>query len=107
MKRIFTLCIAVCTFMTGFAQKDSTGKNAPDTIRIGGMIIIRDKNSKPGKDDENRSLRITSRKNNEKRSNISTNWWIVDLGFSNYKDNTLYSSVAAQAYAPGSNNTWF
>lgn len=110
MKRIFTLCIAICTFMTGFAQKDSTAKNAPDTIKIGGMVIIRDKNSKPDKDnDENRGLRITTRHNNGKRSNISTNWWIVDLGFSNWNDNTNAASAAAQAFAGGAyagNSEW-
>ena len=45
MKRIFTLCAALCTIITSFAQTDTTGtKNrAPqsDTIRIGGMIIVR------------------------------------------------------------------
>ncbi len=50
MKRIFTLCIALCTMTTGFAQTDTTGKQNPapegDTIRIGGMIIIRKKGSK-------------------------------------------------------------
>jgi hypothetical protein len=88
--------------MTGFAQ-DSTVKSAPDTIHIGGMTIIREKGSKPGKDEdrEKRSLRITSRKNNQRRSNTSTNWWIVDLGFSNWVDHTNPSSAAAQAFAGG------
>ncbi|MDP4263469.1 MAG: outer membrane beta-barrel protein [Bacteroidota bacterium] len=108
MKRIFTLCIAVCTFVTGFAQ-DSTAKSTPDTIKIGGMIIIRDKNSKPDNEEKsrNRNLRITSRHYSGKRSNLSTNWWILDLGFSNFTDNTNYAGAAAQAFAPGSNKDWF
>src|SRR6218665_2730537 len=48
MKRIFTLCIALCTMATVFAQTDTTGrkvdttKQTPDTIKIGGMVIIRE-----------------------------------------------------------------
>ncbi len=43
MKRIFTLSIILCTVLAGFAQKDTTGKKSdePDTIKVGGMIIIR------------------------------------------------------------------
>jgi hypothetical protein len=92
--------------MTGFAQTDTTAKTAPDTIKIGGMIIIREKGSKPDKDENRKGLHITSRRNNEKPSNVSTNWWIVDLGFANYNDNTNYAGAAAQAFAPGSNEDW-
>lgn len=97
MKRIISLCIAACLFMTGFAQTDST-KNAPDTIRIGGMMIIRDKNSKDDKD-QDREPRIRARRNNERRSNSSIHWGIVDLGFSNYSDNTNPASAEAQSLA--------
>ncbi|MEI9806664.1 MAG: hypothetical protein WDO16_01600 [Bacteroidota bacterium] len=109
MKRIFTLCIALCTLMTVFAQQtDTTTKQAPDTIKIGGMVIIREKGSKPDREEDHKGgLRITRRKNNEKPSNISTNWWIVDLGFSNWVDNTTYASAGTQAFAPGSNEDWF
>jgi len=104
MKRIFTLCIVLCTITTGFAQKDTTSRQY-DTIRVGGMVIIRKAGTKDRQIDE-KEYRMRDRRGN-KPSNISTNWWIVDLGFSNYSDNTVYSSVAAQAYAPGSNKTWF
>jgi hypothetical protein len=85
--------------MTGFAQVDSSRKTAPDTIKIGSMVIIREKGSKPEKEEKKTGLRITTRKNNTKPANISTNWWIFDLGFSNYDDNTNPSSAAAQAIA--------
>ncbi len=108
MKRIFTLCIALCTIITGFAQTDTTGKQNPstpdDTIRIGGMVIIRKAGAK---DEVKKDYKIKKRRNSDKPSNLSTNWWIIDLGFSNYNDNTNYASAAAQAYAPGSNGTWF
>ena len=93
MKRIFTLCVAICTLMTGFAQTDSTGKQAPDTIKIGGMVIIREKGSQPDKEEKGkkRGIYINTRRHNDRPSNISTNWWIVDLGFSNYVDNANYT----------------
>jgi len=108
MKRIFTLCVALCTFITGFTQVDTTGRqNDPgDTIRIGGMIIIRKPGSKERQVIHDNDYRIRSR-NRRELSNISTNWWILDLGFSSFKDNTNYASPAAQQYAPGSNPTWF
>jgi hypothetical protein len=82
--------------MAGFAQEKT------DTIRIGGMVIIR----KPGnKDKEGKEYKMHNR-NYSKSSNLRTNWWIIDLGFSNFTDNTDYGSVAAQQYAPGSNNSW-
>lgn len=94
--------------LTGFAQTDTTGKPAPagDTIRVGGIIIIRKPGQKGREVIHDREYRITSRRR-EKPSNISTNWWILDLGFSNFTDKTNYGSAAAQAYAPGSNNSWF
>lgn len=107
MKRIFTLCVAICTLMTGFAQTDSTGKQSPDTIKIGGMVIIREKGSEPDKEDKGKGgFRITTRKHRDKPSNISTNWWILDLGFSNWVDNTNYAGAAAQAFAPGITEDW-
>jgi len=106
MKRIFTLCIVLCTAITGFTQTDTTGNKQGDTIRIGNMVIIR----KPGSHDR-QVIRDGEykmrRRRGDKPANLSTNFWILDLGFSNYRDNTNYSSVAAQQYAPGSNESWF
>lgn len=104
MKRIFILGIALCAMMTGFAQTDSTAKQKPDTIKIGGMVIIREKG---GKDDSRRDRVVRLGRENKKPSNVSTNWWILDLGFSNYNDQTVYTSAAAQAFAPGSTEDWF
>lgn len=109
MKRIFTLCIALCTFASGFGQTDTTGRQNPpqdDTIRIGGMVIIRKAGSKDREVIRDKEYKMRNRRG-DKPSNLSTNWWIFDIGFSNYTDNTNYGSIAAQAYAPGSNKTWF
>ena len=104
MKRILLVCMAACLFMTAKSQTDSTKRN--DTIRIGGMIIIK----KAGTNEReiitgDRKVNIPSRK--KKKDNITTNWWIVDLGFSGFNDNTNYASTATQAFAPGSNEDWF
>ncbi len=106
MKRFLLLRIITCLLMTGFAQTDSTARRdtipEADTIRVGGMIIIR-----KGKDREiiRDGVRIPKREN--VKSNVSTNWWIFDIGFSNYNDETNYSSAETQAFAPGSDKDWF
>lgn len=117
MKRIFILCMILCAMMTGFAQVDTTAKSPTDTVRkktadtlnIGGMVIIREPG---GRDDDSevrksRGLRISTRKKEDTDADLSTNWWIFDIGFSNYNDRTDYGSAAAQAIAPGSTEDWF
>ena len=85
--------------MTSFAQTDTTAKtdNAEekaDTIRIGGMVIVK----KPGKDGgESHDIFISHRKRN-RLSNVSTNWWILDLGFANYTDNTNYADAQQSGF---------
>ncbi|HET6995219.1 MAG TPA: outer membrane beta-barrel protein [Chitinophagaceae bacterium] len=97
MKRIVTLCISICTLMTGFAQTDST-KTAPDTIKVGSMTIIREKGSQPEKESKHRNPYIPHR-HNDRPSNISTNWWIFDFGFSNYNDQTKITDPGTIAFA--------
>ena len=41
MKSILLVCIAACVFNIANAQTDTTGKQTNDTIRIGGIIIIK------------------------------------------------------------------
>jgi hypothetical protein len=85
--------------MTAFAQTDSTQQPKADTIRIGGMVIIkRDGKNSDGKRD--REIHITSSRRRQ-NSQISTNWIIVDVGFANVNDRTNYASAEAQAFAPG------
>lgn len=109
MKRIFTLCMVLCTSLAGFAQTDTTKtESKADTIRIGGMVIIRDNDGRNRRIERDTLPRIRNRHRRDKPSNISTNWWIIDLGFSNYSDNTVYGpGTAADLYAPGSNKSWF
>lgn len=105
MKKIFLAVIALCGAMASFAQTDSTGsEQGTDTIKVGGMIIIK----KHGKEEDNstRSVKISNH-HHRRLSNVTTNWWIVDLGFANYNDNTNYASAGAQAFAPGGSKDHF
>ena len=77
------------------AQSDSTKINSQDTIRIGGMIIIK----KEAPDQKNRESTIyneTRRK--QKRSNVSTAEWVIDIGFANWVDKTDYAAATSQNY---------
>jgi hypothetical protein len=94
MKQAITLLAGITMFITGLAQTDST-KSEGDTIRVGGMILSTktDKNDKST--DTTVKVEIHQRK---KTSAITTNWWIVDIGFANYTDNTNYP---VNDFAPG------
>ncbi len=94
MKRFFTLCVVLCTVMTGFAQTDTIPKQTTDTIKIGGMVIIRE----PGGNYDSTRKRdkifsIRNRRSSDKPANLSTNWWIFDIGFSNYVDKSVYPNA--------------
>ncbi len=64
------------------------------------MVIIRE----PGGNYDStkkrdKIFRINNRRNNDKPANLSTNWWIFDIGFSNYVDNTNYPAAIAPGLA--------
>ena len=95
MKRISIILVMLCFTILGSSQEKA------DTVKVGGMIIIR----KHGNEEKNKEYKMPERKRS-KPSNLRTNWWIVDLGFANYTDNTNYTGSDAQQYAPGSNDSW-
>jgi hypothetical protein len=99
MKQVIILLTGICMSLTGLAQTDSSAPQQNDTIRVGGMIII--KKQKGNKNEDGDKEAKTYRRNSGKSSRISTNWIILDLGFTNYNDQTNYSGAAAQAFAPG------
>lgn len=100
MKQVIILLAGICMSLTGLAQTDSTAQQG-DTIRVGGMIIIK----RQGHNRDRDSTARTYHRRVEKPSRISTNWWIVDLGFANYNDKTDYKSADIQnpatGFAPG------
>jgi len=93
MKQLITFLAAVLICSAATAQTDSTKNKRSDTIRIGGIIIV-----KNGKNKNDKDVNITmGRKDKKKKqnANVSTNWWIDDLGLANYTDNTDYGATGA------------
>ena len=100
MKRITLLMLTCAIFMTASAQNDTTSpvKNN-DTIRVGNILIIK-KGSKNKSDSSWGSKKGTTvemgRKNYDKQnSKVTTNWFIVDLGFANFNDQTNYTNTGS------------
>jgi hypothetical protein len=98
---MFTLLVPgiVCTTTVLLAQTDSTKPATPDTIRVGNILIVKNggKNSDSKDDKDGRNYSFYRNKYKQK-SNISTNWLILDLGFANYKDQTDYNNTAGYLY---------
>ena len=102
MKKTALGFLGILFAFTCMAQMDSVQvQRKSDTIRIGGMIILK-------KGDPNDKKRVTVTVGNrryEKSSNISTASWIIDLGFANWVDKTNYASATTDGYLinkPGS-----
>lgn len=95
MKKTIMILSVLIASANAFAQYDSVkASRNEDTIRIGGMIIL-----KKGNADEKKRVTVTvGNRRQMKKSNISTSSFIIDLGFSNWIDKTNY----AQATANGS-----
>ena len=95
MKQLVLAAFAIGLALTSLAQTDTTTTKT-DTIRVGGMIIIK----KKGKDkDSNDSTDVViSNRRKRRNPNIATNWWIVDLGFANFKDETDYTAARQSGF---------
>jgi hypothetical protein len=108
MKNYYLLMAALCLYTISFGQTDTSGKEGKsgrnrDTIRIGNLIIITNRDHRKDTD----TTVADDHPQRKTPSNLSTNWGIVDLGFNNFTDNTNYSSAAAQQFAPGADKDWF
>ena len=97
---LFFIAFTQCSLMA-IAQKDSS---SVDTVHVGNFIIV--KKNKGANNNANNSIMkdwdktvdITIVKRNRTNNNISTNWWIMDLGFANVRDNTDYTIAQAGTY---------
>ncbi len=101
MKRLllFVAMLSVCLAGSAQTSKDSLPPTKTDTIRVGNIIIVKKKGAEGSKKEGwTREIKI-GRKRTHKNSNISTNWWIVDLGFANYNDETVYANVPGSFFA--------
>ncbi|MBL0356285.1 MAG: outer membrane beta-barrel protein [Chitinophagaceae bacterium] len=79
------------------AKVDSTINGKPgDTIHVGNIVIV----TNGEKDNRTNPVeKIFERRHRDKPSNVSTNWFILDLGFSNYVDKTTdYSTTGTGGY---------
>lgn len=111
MKRISILLTGLFIGFTSMAQTDTTAKEKVDTVRIGGMIIIKKKgNNDDGEKTVSTKITYSSNRDNTPKK-ISTNWFVFDIGFNNYTDKTDYASAAIQdpatGFAPGATDDWF
>ena len=96
MKRIFVM-IVMCVGTTSlFAQTDSTKQESrADTIRIGGMVIIK----KDSPEQRRRQTVVTvGNRRRTKHSNVNTAQFIIDLGFANWTDKTNYTTATSGGY---------
>lgn len=86
----------------GFAQTDSSAAHNSDTVKVGNFIIIKKNKGTSTMSDDNsnsrRNYEYRLERRPRRRSNISTNWWIFDLGFANYRDQTNYTAAQAGGY---------
>ena len=110
-QRVVLLTAGLCIALFAQAQSDTTTKRdnwhpGGDTLRVGNLLIIRNGAGERATDPY---VRIKSRRHDRsyRPSNISTTWGILDLGFTNYNDKTVYTSAAAQQFAPGATKDWF
>ena len=99
MKKSVFLIVALLTVLVSFGQTDSTHRPVYDTIRIGGIVIVRKSGHKDG---DSTSVYKMKRRRGEEPANLSTNWWIFDIGFSNYTDKSDYGNTLLTGFtAPG------
>ncbi len=89
------------------ASKRDTLKIGADTLKMGGLIIvgkgIAEGVNKLGKAIEGIDIKKIAETASDvlkkkKPKKVSTNWFVYDIGFAGYNDNTNYATSAAQAF---------
>jgi hypothetical protein len=102
MRKIYVALAALLVAGSSFAQTDTTKNNnkadstvsgGSDTIKVGTFIII-----KKRRPNETKNTEVVIERKQHKPSNLSTNWWIVDIGFANVDDRTEYGTAEAATY---------
>ena len=102
MKKSLLVWTAMLFAGTAMAQPDSTKKenDKVDTIRIGGMIIIKKKGDNETSNPENdKDFNIEWNRHRNRNKNVETYYMVMDFGFANFTDKTNYASPEARGYA--------
>ena len=97
---MLSIAVVLLSAITSFAQTDSTIK-VTDTVKVGNFIIIKKNKNGESSSHENTNdvnINVKVERRPAKKQNISTNWWIFDVGFANLRDNTNYTSAQAGNY---------
>ena len=97
---MLSIAVVLLSAITSFAQTDSTIK-VTDTVKVGNFIIIKKNKNGESSNHENTNdvnINVKVERRPAKKQNISTNWWIFDVGFANLRDNTNYTSAQAGNY---------
>lgn len=110
MKKALLILAAIAATSPIFAQTDSTANNS-DTITVGNYVIVK-KNSSQTNDttkskksvsisvgtDDLLDIKVNGNSSKKKNKNVTTNWWILDLGFANFRDQTNYATAQSGSY---------
>ena len=98
-----TLLVWTALLFAGFAmaQTDSTKSKEQkvDTIRIGGMVIIKKRGDNDNNDRKPKDVNIEWNKRRDRKKNVETYYMVMDFGFANFTDKTNYASADARSYA--------
>lgn len=95
MKPILLTALAGMYALVTFAQTDTT---KADTLKAGGFVIIKKPNNNNGNPKNSISVNFNTQNKTTATKNLSTNWWIVDVGFANYRDETNYTQAQQGNY---------
>lgn len=98
MKKL-TLILAMASLYLGAkAQQDTVSVSVQvqknDTMRIGNILIIK-KGKKGVKSDSNTVVMSRNDRQRKQNSKVSTNYFVLDLGFANYNDQTNYANAGS------------
>ncbi|MBS1757286.1 MAG: hypothetical protein JSU03_08410 [Bacteroidetes bacterium] len=93
MKRLILL-LATCAIYAGSTAQTDSSFHKNDTLRIGNIVIVKKSNkNKSGNNGDNGTSITMGRRPARSYSKVTTNWFIADIGFANYSDNTNYSNT--------------
>ena len=99
-RKIGFMLFLLFSTVSAMSQQDSTSHRS-DTLKVGGFVIVSDgvadKISKNW--GNNKSIgQVWISRPARKTKSISTNWFIFDLGFANYRDQTNYAYAQGGSY---------